>query len=165
MDKQTQPPKHFTDATLLAAMTGIARYVKDAELKKILKETDGIGTEATRAGIIELLFNRQYLARKGKLIVSTEIGQNLINSLPEMATTPDMTAQWESQLTAITERKESYQSFMSGLLGIVNQMTFNIEPTAFGVLKGKGQKRSFSKKGYSKKKYSTTKKRVAKAKK
>ena len=52
LDKQTTPPKHFTDATLLAAMTGISRYVKEAEIRKILRETDGLGTEATRAGTV-----------------------------------------------------------------------------------------------------------------
>src|SRR5699024_961889 len=57
-EKHTSPPKHFTDATLLAAMTGIARYVSDPEIKKVLRDTDGLGTEATRAGIIELLFKR-----------------------------------------------------------------------------------------------------------
>lgn len=55
-EKQTSPPKRFTDATLLSAMTGIARYVSDPEIKKVLRDTDGLGTEATRAGIIELLF-------------------------------------------------------------------------------------------------------------
>ena len=61
ISKKTQPPKPFTDATLLSAMTGIARFVQDKELKKILRETDGLGTEATRAGIIELLFKRGFL--------------------------------------------------------------------------------------------------------
>ena len=63
LEKTTQPPEHFTDASLLAAMTGIGRFVSDPSLKSILKDTDGIGTEATRAGIIELLFRREYLIR------------------------------------------------------------------------------------------------------
>lgn len=52
ISKQTTPPKYFTDATLLSAMTGIARYVTDPTIKKVLRDTDGLGTEATRAGII-----------------------------------------------------------------------------------------------------------------
>jgi DNA topoisomerase-3 len=60
VERQTQPPRHFTDATLLSAMTGIARFVQDKDLKKILRATDGLGTEATRAGIIELLFKRGF---------------------------------------------------------------------------------------------------------
>ncbi|RYV04015.1 DNA topoisomerase III [Shewanella sp. OPT22] len=115
IEKQTQPPKSFTDATLLSAMTGINRYVKDSEIKKILKDTDGLGTEATRAGIIELLFKRNFLQRKGKTITSTPAGRGLINSLPETATTPDMTALWESKLDAISRKEIRYQSFMTPL--------------------------------------------------
>ncbi|MCS5807587.1 DNA topoisomerase [Klebsiella pneumoniae subsp. pneumoniae] len=62
---------HFTDATLLSAMTGIARFVQDKDLKKILRATDGLGTEATRAGIIELLFKRGFLSKKGRYIHSS----------------------------------------------------------------------------------------------
>ncbi len=115
VEKNTQPPAYFSDATLLAAMSNIARYVKDSELKAILKETDGLGTEATRAGIIELLFKRQFLQRSGKVIKATETGRKLIASLPEMLTLPDMTAQWEMQLNAISEKKQSYQSFVQPL--------------------------------------------------
>ncbi len=115
LTKNTQPPQHFTDATLLAAMTGISRFVKDIELRKILKDTDGLGTEATRAGIIELLFNRGFLQRERKQIHSTATGRGLIAALPETATTPDMTAQWESQLNAIGTRKATYAEFMQPL--------------------------------------------------
>ncbi len=115
LSKETSPPKPFDDASLLAAMTGIARYVKDAEIRKVLKETDGLGTEATRASIIELLFTRAFLQRQGKTIRSTPAGKGLINSLPAMATTPDMTAQWETLLSAISLKEASYQAFMTPL--------------------------------------------------
>ena len=115
LEKQTQPPKYFTDATLLAAMTGIARFVTDQSIRKVLKDTDGLGTEATRAGILELLFTRGYLTRQGKQVRSTATGRGLIESLPDTATTPDMTAQWESTLEAISLRKVSYDSFMQPL--------------------------------------------------
>ena len=98
VERQTQPPRHFTDATLLSAMTGIARFVQDKDLKKILRATDGLGTEATRAGIIELLFKRGFLTKKGRYIHSTDAGKALFHSLPEMATRPDV-AHWESVLT------------------------------------------------------------------
>ena len=114
-DKMTQPPKAFTDATLLSAMTGIARFVKDPEVRKILKETDGLGTEATRAGIIELLFNRQFLTRQGKEIHATTTGKALIRALPDAVGQPDMTAQWESALNDIVERKGTYAGFMGNL--------------------------------------------------
>ena len=118
MSKKTQPPKPFTDATLLSAMTGIARFVQNKELKKILRETDGLGTEATRAGIIELLFKRGFLTKKGRNIHSTETGRILIQALPDIATQPDMTAHWESQLTDISQKQTTYQQFMHNL----NQM-------------------------------------------
>ncbi len=122
IEKQTQPPKHFTDATLLAAMTGISRYVSDSEIKKILKETDGIGTEATRAGIIELLFKRNFLNRQGKTITATQAGRGLINSLPQKATTPDMTALWESNLDSISRKEIRYQSFMLPMIENLHQL-------------------------------------------
>lgn len=126
VDKQTVPPRPFTDATLLSAMTGIARFVKDPEVKKILRETDGLGTEATRAGIIELLFKRQFLTRQGKSIRSTQVGRNLILSIPETMSMPDMTAHWELQLDQISKKEFSYQEFMcqlnSSLVNLVEQI-------------------------------------------
>ncbi|MGR6981775.1 DNA topoisomerase III [Testudinibacter sp. P27/CKL/0425] len=122
ISKKTQPPKPFNDATLLAAMTGIARFVQDKELKKILRETDGLGTEATRAGIIELLFRRGFIVKKGRNIISTEAGRILIQALPESATLPDMTAHWESQLDGISRKQASYQQFMQQLLTTLPEM-------------------------------------------
>ncbi|MDP8173951.1 DNA topoisomerase III [Phocoenobacter skyensis] len=115
VSKKTTPPRHFSDATLLSAMTGIARFVQDKELKKILRETDGLGTEATRAGIIELLFKRGFLVKKGRQIHSTEAGRILIQALPEVATIPDMTAYWEMQLNQMSKKEATYQTFMSEL--------------------------------------------------
>ena len=115
LSKMTQAPKHFTDATLLAAMTGIARFVKDPKIKSILKETDGLGTEATRANIIELLFKRQFLERQAKQIKATAAGKTFILALPESMTEPDMTAQWESRLSEISEQSCRYEDFMSPL--------------------------------------------------
>lgn len=114
-DCKTEPPKHFTEATLLQAMTGIARFVADKELKKILKETDGLGTEATRAGILDTLFKRQLLQRKGKSILSTPAGRGLVHALPSESTFPDMTANWEHQLQGMAERNQAYQPFMQAL--------------------------------------------------
>ncbi|MEM6159123.1 DNA topoisomerase III [Erwinia sp. P6884] len=116
VEKQTQPPRPFTDATILSAMTGIARFVQDKALKKVLRATDGLGTEATRAGIIELLFKRAFLIKKGRYIHATPAGRALIHSLPEMAARPDMTAHWESTLTKISEKQCRYQDFMMPLV-------------------------------------------------
>ncbi|NOH98418.1 DNA topoisomerase III [Vibrio sp. 99-70-13A1] len=119
-DKKTEPPKHFTEATILQAMTGIARFVADKDLKAILKETDGLGTEATRAGILDTLFKRQLLTRQGKSIHSSPAGRGLINALPTDSTYPDMTAHWEHQLQGMAERNQAYQPFMQALEGKVD---------------------------------------------
>lgn len=142
--KQTQPPRHFTDATLLSAMTGIARFVQDKELKKVLRATDGLGTEATRAGIIELLFRRSFLHKKGRYIHSTDAGKALIHSLPDLAARPDMTAQWESTLTRISEKACRYDEFMQPLVqtlsGLIQQARQQPSGQAFRGLPSTGQK-------------------------
>lgn len=136
VEKLTQPPKPFTDATLLAAMTGINRFVKDPALKAILKDTDGLGTEATRAGIIELLFKRGFLQRQGKQINATPAGIGLVDALPEMCTKPDMTAQWEATLNNIAEQQANYKSFMQPLEQTLSEL-INIASTNLPVsLKG-----------------------------
>lgn len=139
-EKQTSPPKRFTDATLLSAMTGIARYVSDPEIKKVLRDTDGLGTEATRAGIIELLFKRQFLTKKGKEIHSTDAGRHLVNSLPERMVVPDMTAHWESQLEAISEKRMRYGQFMQPLTDGLRALIAEVEHGDFSALRGMGKK-------------------------
>jgi DNA topoisomerase-3 len=151
VEKHTSPPESFTDATLLSAMTGIARFVSDPNIKKVLRDTDGLGTDATRAGIIDLLFKRNFLQRNGKKIIATEIGIALINALPAMATLPDMTAQWEALLTAISEKKASYLNFMQPLINTVSEMVAGAGQQSFTGLpkvafKAKRAKRKFNKK-------------------
>ena len=135
-EKQTQPPAYFTDASLLAAMTGIARFVTAPEIRKVLKDTDGLGTEATRAGIIELLFKRHFLARQGKQIRSTPAGRGLIDCLPEQATTPDMTAQWEATLEAISQRQANYEGFMQPLISTLQSLLESAKQTLPSGLSG-----------------------------
>ena len=121
-EKVTTPPAAFTDATLLAAMTGISRFVTDKDIRAILKETDGLGTEATRASIIELLFKRGFLMRQGKQIHASQTGRAFIDCLPTQLVTPDMTAKWESALNSISLGEASYQTFMTSLEVNLNQL-------------------------------------------
>lgn len=114
-ERKTQPPQYFTDATLLSAMTHIARFVADKELRKTLRETDGLGTEATRASIIETLFKRDYLHRDGRYIKSTPKGQALIDALPESVSQPDMTARWEATLEQIRQGEGDPRAFIASL--------------------------------------------------
>ncbi|WP_165854902.1 DNA topoisomerase 3 [Marinobacter sp. JSM 1782161] len=114
-DRMTQPPSHFTDATLLSAMTNIARFVADSELRKTLRDTDGLGTEATRASIIETLFKREYLYREGRYIKATDKGLDLIAALPSAVAKPDMTAVWESTLERIRQGEGDPRAFLGSL--------------------------------------------------
>jgi len=139
LEKQTSPPKYFSDATLLSAMTGIARYVTDPSIKKVLRDTDGLGTEATRAGIIELLFKREFLVRKGKEIRATDIGRQLVIALPRQMVIPDMTAHWESQLEAISNREVKYNNFMEPMTQSLNQLIDEVKSVTFSGLNGKGK--------------------------
>ncbi len=122
-EKQTTPPKHFTEATLLDAMTSIARYVSDPEIKQILRETDGLGTPATQASIIDILFKRGYLVKQRKSVISTELGREMIDVLPEEVTLPDMTAHWEMQLAQISEGRGVLDPFMARVIDQVTDLT------------------------------------------
>lgn len=151
LDKNTTPPKRFNDASLLSAMTGISRFVNDPEIRKILRETDGIGTEATRAGIIELLFKRHFLTRHGKEIRSTDIGKQLVQSLPDCVVTPDMTAQWESQLDGISLRELRYDHFMTSMVQTLSGLIEDVRHVRFDGLAGKGTSRQTKRKPAQKK--------------
>ncbi|HBZ1117548.1 TPA: DNA topoisomerase III [Klebsiella pneumoniae] len=110
---QTRPPSHFTDGTLIAAMKNAAAFVSDPQLKKVLKENAGLGTEATRAGILETLFKRGFLEKKGKFLLSTPIAGELIDALPTALTNPGMTALWEQALDEIAQGQMTLDTFMS----------------------------------------------------
>jgi len=110
--QKTKPPARFTEGTLIEAMANIHRFIEDTEAQKTLKENEGIGTEATRAGIIETLKTRQLLELQKKNIISTDLGRQLIKTAPGVLTDPVTTAQWESRLSAIADGKESLSGFM-----------------------------------------------------
>jgi len=139
VERNTTPPARFTDATLLSAMTGIANFVKDPALKKTLRETDGLGTEATRAGIIELLFRRGFLIRRSKHIESTAAGRGLIQALPESATLPDRTARWENILTGITQRTATYDGLMQPLISELGELVLESQQQVPQSLSGLGK--------------------------
>ncbi|KZY66199.1 DNA topoisomerase III [Oleiphilus sp. HI0069] len=148
LSKLTQPPKHFSDASLLAAMTGIARFVSDPEIKKILKDTDGLGTEATRASIIELLFKRQFIYREGKAIKATEAGRKVIASLPEEVSLPDMTAHWELMLKQMSQGEYAYADFMLPLEQQISHLLCRAKDTHLSALAGLKAQNKFKKRKY-----------------
>lgn len=114
-EKRTTPPERFTEASLIQAMTGIARYVADPKIKQLLRETDGIGTPATQANIIQTLFERRFIERRGRHLSATLVGRSLIAALPDAATRPDMTALWEAAIRRISEGQAALPSFLSAV--------------------------------------------------
>ena len=107
----TKPPARFTPATLLKAMKEIHKYVHDKELAASLKECSGIGTEATRAGMIDELEKRGFIKKTGKNFVPTEIASSMCRILPEALIYPDLTARWEDALDKIGNRQMSLTDF------------------------------------------------------
>lgn len=120
-DLKTKPPKAFTEGTLLKAMENIHKFVEDEEHKKLLKEGDGIGTPATRASILAELKRRGFLLNKGKAILSTPLGRQLVDSLPDQVKSPVLTAVYERQLRAIESGAESLSTFLSGQAEFVRE--------------------------------------------
>lgn len=115
-EHETKPPALYTMTSLLGDLTKVAKYVKDPHLAKILKDKDkekqgehgGIGTPATRSSIINNLFERGYLAEKGKSIISTDKGKALYDLLDDKIRYPDMTAIWEEQQREIKGEQDVY---------------------------------------------------------
>lgn len=117
-EKETKPPKRYTDKTLVSAMISAGKDLEDDELKKILSsgEGGGIGTEATRAAIVETLIGRGYVERNGKNIVATSKGIAAIDALPiEDIKSAELTAKWEQRLKNIEDGKESLTSFLKDI--------------------------------------------------
>lgn len=146
--KQTKAPARFTDGSLIEAMSNIHKFVDDKDAKAKLKETSGIGTEATRAAILETLLKRQFIERKGKQIISTASGRALISALPDVLTNPVTTARWEDILSAIAEGRVSasvfeqkQREFVTELVQTAKKLQINIGEARPSSANGKSQKK------------------------
>lgn len=125
---ETKPPKLYTMTTLLGDLTRASKYVKDKKLAEILKERDkdkvgesgGIGTPATRSSIVEGLFDRGFLAEKGKSIISTELGTTFYDQLHDIIVYPDMTAIWHEQQQDIEDIEDVYDFVRGVMADVVN---------------------------------------------
>ena len=111
--KKTSPPSRFSEGTLIEAMANVHRFVGDADAKATLRETKGIGTEATRARVLETLKERGYLTLDKKAIVSTPLGREIIDLTPPALKDPITTAEWESRLEAIAQGRETLDAFLA----------------------------------------------------
>ena len=110
--KKTSPPSRFSEGSLIEAMANVHHFVNEASAKATLKENEGIGTEATRANILETLKKRGFIAPSGKSLVSTPLGQEVIDLTPHALRDPVTTAQWEQRLEAIAQGKSTLDAFM-----------------------------------------------------
>ena len=114
-EKQTVPPKYYTDASLLRAMETAGKLVDDEELRAALKE-NGIGRPSSRAGIIETLFKRNYIRRQRKNLIATDTGIALIDTIHEkLLTSAELTGIWEKKLRDIDHKKYDAKQFINEL--------------------------------------------------
>ncbi len=123
-ERVTKPPVRFTPSTLLAGMKEIHKYVKNPEAKKQLKDVYGIGTEATRATIIEDLIRRKFLKPQGKkkYLIPTPAAYLLVDALPDDMTYPDATAIWEDQLHSMAEGDGTLEKFLEGQIAFTRKL-------------------------------------------
>jgi len=120
--KMTQPPKPYTEATLLRAMETAGKTVNDEELREALKE-NGIGRPSTRAAIIETLFKRQYIRRQRKTILATPTGTELISLIKEeLLKSAELTGRWERKLRQIERREYNATQFIAELKEMVSEI-------------------------------------------
>jgi DNA topoisomerase III len=157
MRKETQPPRRFTDASLLGAMETAGKEVEDAELREAMKDS-GIGTPATRASIIELLVNREYIEREGRALMATEKGIQVIRLLNgHKLTSPELTGSWEHRLGLIEQGEDSRESFMRDIAKFTGETVqeldklkgVQIERAKLGPCPICGREISENRKGYS----------------
>tara|TARA_R110001599_G_scaffold192503_1_gene387939 strand:+ start:58345 stop:60366 length:2022 start_codon:yes stop_codon:yes gene_type:complete len=135
---KTQPPRPYTQGELIKAMKGVARLVTDPRLRQTLKETTGIGTEATRAGIINGLLTRGYIARKGKAIRATEAAFTLIDAVPSAIADPGTTAVWEQALDMIESGQMTLEDFIDKQSTWVAQLVQQYRSVALTITQPEG---------------------------
>lgn len=123
---KTKPPARHTEATLLSAMEHPGKLIDDQKLREVMDQSHGLGTPATRAEIIEKLFNSFYMNRQGKEIIPTSKGIQLISLVPPELKSPELTAKWEQQLTEISKGRIPSQTFLTGIRGYATQLVSTV---------------------------------------
>lgn len=125
-EKWTQPPKTYTEATLLRAMETAGKSVEDDELRDALKE-NGIGRPSTRANIIETLFKRNYIRKERKNLYATATGMELIGTIhEELLKSAELTGQWEKKLREIEKGTYEARTFLDELKELVRELVINV---------------------------------------
>ena len=124
---KTSPPARYTEATLLSAMEHPSAQVSDQNLSRILEETSGLGTPATRADIIEKLFSTFYVERRGKELVPTSKGMQLVELAPEELRSAALTAKWEDQLADIAKGKVRDTEFVDQMRKYATELVTEVK--------------------------------------
>lgn len=133
-EKHTEPPKPYTEDTLLSAMETAGKNIADEELKEAMKD-GGLGTPATRAGIIENIIKTGYIVRDGKKLMPTEKANTFMGLVLDKIKQPELTGEWEKQLADIQKGKQAEAAFMDGITGFLRSfvkdtlMLYNPEET------------------------------------
>lgn len=123
---KTKPPSRYTEATLLSAMEHPGKFVENKALREALESTSGLGTPATRADIIEKLFDTFYVERRGTEIVPTSKGIQLIGLVPSDLKSPELTAKWEQQLQLISKGRANAIKFIDEMKNYASKLVSNV---------------------------------------
>jgi len=126
LEKETKPPRYYTEATLLRAMETAGKQVDDDEMRELMKE-NGIGRPSTRASIIETLFKRKYVVRKKKLLIPTSTGIQLIDTIQnKLLKSAELTGQWEKKLKEIEQGTYNAGTFIKDMKRMVDQLVYEV---------------------------------------
>ena len=127
---KTQPPKYYTQGTIITAMKNVGRSVEDEENKEILNEAEGIGTEATRANVLDTLKKQDYISIKSNTIYVTEKGKTLCEVVKEDEISDvNMTAQWERYLKKIKNNQGTQEAFLSSIERFIEHLIEKVPKT------------------------------------
>jgi len=149
-ESQTKAPSRFTDGSLIEAMTNVGKFVDDPNDKRVLKDAKGIGTERTRASIIQKLLAPRFshgqelppfLLREGKFLISTPEGRELVKCVSTILSDPATTAKWEMALAMIEEGKVTLEQFMQRQERFVAGLVEEAKSEEFKLLAGKRKER------------------------
>ena len=126
LEKETKPPRYYTEASLLRAMETAGKQVDDDEMRELMKE-NGIGRPSTRASIIETLFKRKYVERKKKLLIPTLTGIQLIDTIQnKLLKSAELTGQWEKKLKEIEKGNYNAGTFIKDMKRMVDQLVYEV---------------------------------------
>ena len=126
-EKQTKPPKYYTEASLLRAMETAGKQVDDDDLRELMKD-NGIGRPSTRANIIETLYKRKYIEKQKKRIVATDLGKQLIGTIHfDLLKSPELTGHWEHKLRQIERGEFTVNDFKTELIDMVSKLVHEVK--------------------------------------